>query len=474
MKSKSSELQAGNTSRRSFLQQLGLGSSLLGLGVLGGLTIPQTSFAACEPPGTPGTPARHRRDCRQIRPRRPATTLSSSEVLKLRDAYKAMRALSVSDPSDPRGFTHQANVHCWYCGEGTQIHGSWQFFTWHRAYLYFHERILGRLINDPDLRLPYWDWETPSHRRLPVAYSTPNDTTNSLSNSTRTMSATDEIPEEDVGDDVMDAALNAGAFAEFGGTATAGGIPEYAPHGSVHVDVGGNMGAFATAARDPIFFAHHANLDKMWSDWIKQSSTHLNPSSTAFLNLSWNFYDENKVWRSITAAQVLNHESQLRYTYGPSRFFEILPCLLDWVIVRTDWRVAKRLNFTPALKAQTAKLTESGGRTRVHFTGLELPMDRSAVYRVYTSAEAAKADPGPGSEPYLGSIPIVLTGHEKHRATRRAPNAIFTLSKKAIGELTQKGTVQPAIVERGVKDGARKVILVRATDVHFSQAGVAR
>jgi tyrosinase-like protein/polyphenol oxidase-like protein len=79
----------------------------------------------------------------------------------------------------------------------------------------------------------------------------------------------------------------------------------------------GDMGTFDTAARYPIFYAHHSNLDKMWSDWNKASSTHTNPTDASFLNLIWNFYDENKVWRSMTAAQVLNHENQLRYVYGP-------------------------------------------------------------------------------------------------------------------------------------------------------------
>ena len=57
-----------------------------------------------------------------ILPRRPASTLSASEITQLKDAYKAMRALDTSAPNDPRGFLRQANVHCWYCGAGTQVH----------------------------------------------------------------------------------------------------------------------------------------------------------------------------------------------------------------------------------------------------------------------------------------------------------------------------------------------------------------
>ena len=57
-------------------------------------------------------------------------------------------------------------MHCWYCSgaadslNGMEIHGSWWFLAWHRAYLYFHERILGALIGDPTFALPYWDWDS--------------------------------------------------------------------------------------------------------------------------------------------------------------------------------------------------------------------------------------------------------------------------------------------------------------------------
>jgi len=319
-------------SRRTFLHSVG-----------GALLVPSVSQALCEPPGTPGAAKPWRADCRPIRARRPASTLAAAEIQKLKDAYQAMRNLSVSDPNDPRGFTHQANIHCWFCSVSpTPVHGNWQFFAWHRAYLYFHERILGKLINDSEFRLPYWDWEISTHRQMPGAYTAPNNNSNPLWNGTRAMSPTDELPGEDVNEDVMEPVYSAANFGEFGGGVGYSGIPEGSPHGSVHVDVGGfagDMGTFDTAGRDPIFYAHHANVDKIWSDWNKGASSHENPTDPAFLNLSWSFYDENKMWRSIKASQLLNHETQLRYNYGLSRFREILPCILDWIIVRPPWKL---------------------------------------------------------------------------------------------------------------------------------------
>src|SRR5207237_349537 len=38
-------------------------------------------------------------------------------------------------------------------------------------------------------------------------------------------------------------------------------------HGAVHVWVGGEMGRIDWAAYDPIFWAHHANIDRLWARW---------------------------------------------------------------------------------------------------------------------------------------------------------------------------------------------------------------
>ncbi len=461
-------------SRRNFLQLLGLGTSLIGVGALEGLVFPSSAMADCAPPPSKVPAIRIARDCRAITPRRPASTLTSAEIIKLRAAYKAMRDLDTSDPNDPRGFQRQANIHCWMCSEAAAsqwVHGSWKFFAWHRAYLYYHERILGKLIGDMDFRLPYWDWDVASHRKMPSAYTNPGNAANSLWNSTREMSATDELPDEDVGEDVMEASMTADTFEEFGGTASDNGIPEGVPHGSVHVDVDGDMGTFETAGKDPLFYAHHSNVDKMWSDWNQGSSSHTNPTDAAFLNLTWNFYDENKVWRSIKASDVLNHENQLRYVYGPAKFRAILPCLLQWVAVRTDWRLSRTVKLAQANRVTISRALDSGGRARMHLTDVVVPMDKSAVYRVYANPEAARADKGPGSDDYLGTIPVVLNDRKGLHVHKRTRNVTLNVTGKRFERLAATAP-NLTLVERGAKENVRRVMPVTARDVHFTVAAV--
>jgi len=50
-------------------------------------------------------------------------------------------------------------------------HGTDQFLTWHRMYLWYFERVLQEAAGDLSLRLPYWDYET--NAGLPAAIGTP-------------------------------------------------------------------------------------------------------------------------------------------------------------------------------------------------------------------------------------------------------------------------------------------------------------
>jgi polyphenol oxidase len=454
--------------RREFLEQLGIGAGTLALIGFPGLGFVTDAQAQC-PQVNPGTATAFRYDCRPIRPRRPASTLSAGDVQKLRDAYKAMRALDTSDPADPRGFLQQANVHCRNCSQIVQVHFSWQFFPWHRGYLYFHERILGNLIGDSDFRLPYWDWDEPAHRKLPPAYSTPGDATNSLWNSTRVLGPNDELPDEDVGEDVMDGVLTAAPFSDFGGTASSSGAPEGTPHGAVHNDVGGNMSTFANAGKDPIFYAHHSNVDKIWSDWRKKLPTHTNPTDAAFLNLTFAFFDEGKRWTSIKASQVLDHENSLRYVYGPSRFSELLPCIIRWVTIRTRWTTLGRIPVDATLRSQLVRAGENRQtRVRVLFEGLVVPVDHSAVYRVYATEADARADEGPKAPGYLGTIPVVLNDERNTHPTATTRRATFNLTPRLAQLMSRGGTIEPFLVERTPAQTQKRILKVRTGDVSFA------
>jgi polyphenol oxidase len=321
-------------SRREFLRrmaQLSVAAGAAGLGAM-------PAFAAepqnCAGPKPPQTAVRWRPDHNPVLPRLAASTLGQADVDRLRNAYKALRALAQSDPADPRGWLQQGDKHCWNCGggldgqAGEEIHGSWLFLPWHRAFLYFHERILGKLINDQNLRLAYWDWDNSSHRGVPPAWLTPNDaSSNTLFDGNRSAVAGNQLPNFIVGPSALNPINNAPNFTQFGGDANNAGLLENGPHGAVHIWCGNtnlnsanaDMGLLDTAAQDPLFFAHHANIDRLWDVWIHAAATHKNPASNTWLRHRFTFWDENKRWVYITAADVINMATNLRYTYGPAQ-----------------------------------------------------------------------------------------------------------------------------------------------------------
>lgn len=367
--------------RRRFLASLGSGAALAAFsgGAFRALAQDYSKDYPlnCTPTQPGGTPKPVTLIKRNLVPRKSAFDLTPAEIQRLRDAYAALRELTLKDPMDPRGWQAQANIHCYYCSGGydtlgTEIHGSWWFLPWHRCYLYIHERILGALVGDPDFRLPYWDWDTipdaapDSRRTVPPAYgatsydssgSPPMSIASATYDRTRGAVTGDLIWNSVVGKTAIKTVMCQTGEKFTGGPGLMGQL-EASPHGPVHIWTGDpsggrkkpapfgcyfpvdypydpkdpasypadvsqivgctDMGVLATAAQDPIFFSHHSNIDRLWDIWLQiKQPGHENPTDDAWLQTGWSFYDENKNWVTITAQQVLDEEKNLGYFYEP-------------------------------------------------------------------------------------------------------------------------------------------------------------
>lgn len=140
------------------------------------------------------------------------------------------------------------------------------FFIWHRAYLAAIERNLQKLSGVPTLRLPYWDWyKNPS---LPAIFreeflDAGKKEKNSLYNRNRD-------PAVQAGDDVWFSS-SSGALDDTSFFGFQTGL-DGSEHGDIHIGVAGgaisDMGRVPTAARDPIFWLHHCNIDRLFTAWI--------------------------------------------------------------------------------------------------------------------------------------------------------------------------------------------------------------
>jgi hypothetical protein len=172
-------------------------------------------------------------------------------------------------------------------------HRRMYFLAWHRAYLVWFERAIQRTIGDDSWALPYWSYEDPAQptwMQLPPEFRVPRHRVNGslVDNALYVQLRAPDVntPNPMTGAGVLKPArvsvVNAMARTQFvrrspdvgfGGQLPPGmvfGAVESLPHNNVHVDVGGQTGLMwdpATAARDPIFWLHHANIDRLWEVW---------------------------------------------------------------------------------------------------------------------------------------------------------------------------------------------------------------
>lgn len=68
-------------------------------------------------------------------------------------------------------------------------------------------------------------------------------------------------------------------------------------HGRVHLWVNGNMGS-SSSPNDPVFWLHHANLDRIWAEWQDAHGIYNYPAQ-------WHYVDTNSQARPVVASELL-------------------------------------------------------------------------------------------------------------------------------------------------------------------------
>jgi tyrosinase len=199
-------------------------------------------------------------------------TANDPDLAAMSRAVAAMKALP---RSDPRNWTRFADIHRSFCP-----HGNWYFLPWHRAYLASFEEIVRELSGKADFALPYWDWT--ADRAFPAAFSAGDRSSNPLLHPRPGVANGLQLADDMVGPQVISRVLQSPDFEAFGSSRPQGqdsAAPrwqrragsrtelEFNPHDGVHQSIGGSMAVVDLASRDPIFFLHHANVDRLWSNW---------------------------------------------------------------------------------------------------------------------------------------------------------------------------------------------------------------
>jgi hypothetical protein len=262
---------------------------------------------------------------------------------------RAVRAMQALPLSDSRSWRYQGAIHGIAGAQPPSgapwnecQHATWYFLPWHRSYLYQFERIVRSFVvsagGPADWALPYWNYEAQGTNSLPRVFrarTLPDTTPNPLfvrqrNGGTAAVSINNgaALPTSVTSSTV---AMNSSTFITpsggtpvgFGGPRTgfahfgpAPGLLENQPHNIMHVVVGGNGGLMTdpdTAALDPIFWLHHANIDRLWETW--RLAGHANPTTQSWATRSFRLRNEQGNAVRMRAGDVVKAKDQLDYTY---------------------------------------------------------------------------------------------------------------------------------------------------------------
>lgn len=229
----------------------------------------------------------------------------------LESYQKAIKAMKALPERDTRSWTYQAAIYGTVATKtraswNTCQHGNYFFWSWHRMYLYWFERIVRKFSQDPHWALPYWNYGAPDRRQIPSPFRDPQNEL-FVSDRRAAMNAGGTLPPSHVDH------AQAFSFMSFANTSTA---IEGTPHGTVHVDIGGLMGNVFTAAQDPLFYLHHANIDRLWNLWLAQGGDRMDPiGDPTWTKHRFTFFNENGKPVQMTSCDVLRATEELHYLY---------------------------------------------------------------------------------------------------------------------------------------------------------------
>lgn len=209
-------------------------------------------------------------------------------------AVKLMKANTNS--GDPNSWTYWTNIHVSKCP-----HSLPYFLAWHRGYIYYFERQLRAISGDSKLVLPYWDYYT--YAQLPAEFTSP--------------STDNPLYVERVNTNVLQA-LSMAAFSstvtnfQEGKSQAFEPIFESAPHNQLHNLIGNAM-ADMVSPNDPIFWLHHANVDRIWVSWVAAGGGRKMPALTTSYWSGKHVYTSSL---SMLRTQTYSTRTTLAYRYA--------------------------------------------------------------------------------------------------------------------------------------------------------------
>jgi tyrosinase len=199
--------------------------------------------------------------------------MSGTDKTTFIDGIKAFNlAASSQQPGGNYRQLVSVHRHWWHLMHSTNGEsGVQRFLTWHRVYLSVLEWYIRLIPGFSNFFIPYWDWTT--NRSIPDWLENFKPYVN--------IPDTETIPPTPSSYDPIDVyrtpGLHGGSLPTSQQVNDCLGIEKYRDftldleglHNGVHAWVGGTMIDIMTSPADPVFWLHHANIDRIYTLWQK-------------------------------------------------------------------------------------------------------------------------------------------------------------------------------------------------------------
>lgn len=338
----------------------------------------------------------------------------SPKLLLFRRAIAAMQKISDEALMDERGYQWVAGVHGGFGGMAMCQHGNTNFVTWHRPYLLDVElKLRARIAAFADRatadewRLPYWDWAAPDAQGIPQAFTEETYDDDGQTRANPLFSAPYQLPlPVDVApprDATWRAPRSAEALQAIGALVPlALSEPDFRdfntalenPHNQIHGWAGGFMATYRSAF-DPLFWCHHANVDRQFWMW-QQGEGHMSSIPRAVRD----FPCQPFKFKDIRAEAFFDTRA-LGYTYATERLL---------VTLTEATGTMERDSPQAPLPLDFGTVPANFDRARINVHGLRHPeMTRELRFFANRDTPPDASTPKTIDERFLGSY--MLLGH---------------------------------------------------------------
>jgi tyrosinase-like protein len=344
--------------------------------------------------------------------------------------------------------------------QGMELH----FLIWHRLYIYYLEDIVRAKSGKADFALPYWNYVDQKDALMPAVFADKKSNLYeparcTVLNQKKPIESKEYGPGKDLDITLLMKKTHYSAFNSTIDTAPHGAMHNYIGGGTDEEtflnriyqatlpDQGGVMSQVPSAAFDPIFWVHHAEIDYLWQQWINSPKGQKpNLAQLKAAPIPYNFFDRNGKPVTLTVDQAYTMAFSLPVTYDTMKVaslaeakllmsekveetvtepMEIAHSATPQVVKGKETTLSMKMEMKAGLNDLVAP--ESNHRLILHLL-VSFAKEPKGSYHVYLVNDADKQSPS--APTFIGHMTFFGAAHHaRHAAAKTEPGHDHKMTK---------------------------------------------